>query len=140
MSAQLNESGITVLLTTHYLEEAQALCDRIAIINHGRLIACETTDALLRRLDSKELMVTLAESIDSIPDALAGFHVELVAPNRLTFHYPPSKIHGGEIVEAVRAAGLTIQDLITPRGRTAGYLPAIDQRAGRAYRWQRRWG
>jgi ABC-2 type transport system ATP-binding protein len=110
---RLNEKGITVLLTTHYLEEAQALCDRIAIINHGRLIACETTQALLRRLDSKKLTVIVTDDIDAVPDKLTRFHVELADPRRLIFHYPPSKIHGGEIVEAVRAAGLTIEDLTT---------------------------
>src|SRR5215510_4552068 len=55
----LNAQGVTVLLTTHYLEEAEQLCDRIAIINHGRLIACEPTAAMLRRLDRKELVFIL---------------------------------------------------------------------------------
>ncbi len=51
-------SGVTIVLTTHYLEEAQALCDTIAIINHGRVIACEPTGNLIGRLDRKTLVVT----------------------------------------------------------------------------------
>lgn len=110
---RLQEQGTTVLLTTHYLEEAEALCDRIAIINHGRLIANETTEALLRRLDSKEMTVTVAETMKAIPDSLAPYNVELPRPDRLLFHYPPSRIQGGELLTAVQSAGLTIVDLQT---------------------------
>ncbi len=110
---RLNGGGVTILLTTHYLEEAQALCDRIAIINHGRLIACEPTSALLRRLDAKELVVTVAEPIAVLPDSLSRFNAAIVRPGRLVFHYPPSRVHGGEILAAVREAGLTVTDLTT---------------------------
>ena len=70
---QLNANGTTVLLTTHYLEEAEELCDRIAIINHGRVIACDTTQALLRRLDSKELVFILADDLAMLPPALTRY-------------------------------------------------------------------
>jgi len=110
---RLKESGVTILLTTHYLEEAQALCDRIAIINHGRLIALDTTEALLRRLDAKQMTVTVAEALDSVPESLASFNVELPRPGRLVFHYPPSRIHCGEILTALRDADLTVIDLAT---------------------------
>ncbi len=110
---QLNARGTTVLLTTHYLEEAQALCDRIAIINHGRLIACDTTEALLRRLDAKEMAVTLSADIDAVPEELRPFNVELKHARQLVFHYPPSKTHSGEILAAVQRAGLTVTDLVT---------------------------
>jgi ABC-2 type transport system ATP-binding protein len=56
---KLNDDGVTVLLTTHYLEEAEELCDRIAIINHGKVIACEPKTKLLGRIDAKELLLTL---------------------------------------------------------------------------------
>jgi ABC-2 type transport system ATP-binding protein len=110
---RLKDDGVTILLTTHYLEEAQALCDRIAIINHGRLIADDTTEALLRRLDAKEMTVTVAETLDSVPEPLSRFNVELARPGRLVFHYPPSRINSGEILNALRDAGLTITDLNT---------------------------
>ncbi len=109
----MNARGTTVLLTTHYLEEAQALCDRIAIINHGRLIACDTTEALLRRLDAKEMAVTLSADIDAVPGELSSFNVELRNARQLVFHYPPSKTHSGEILAAVQKAGLTVIDLVT---------------------------
>jgi ABC-2 type transport system ATP-binding protein len=109
----LNATGTTVLLTTHYLEEAQELCDRIAIIDHGRLIACDTTERLLRRLDSKEMNVTVEGSLAAVPAALARFHAELKGSRNLVFHYPPSKAGGGEILAAVQAAGLTVVDVST---------------------------
>ena len=109
----MNARGTTVLLTTHYLEEAQALCDRIAIINHGRLIACDTTEALLRRLDTKEMAVTLNADIDAVPEELRSFNVELRDARQLVFHYPPSKTHSGEILASVQRAGLTVTDLLT---------------------------
>ena len=109
----MNARGTTVLLTTHYLEEAQALCDRIAIINHGRLIACDTTEALLRRLDAKEMAVTLSADIDAVPGELSSFNVELRNARQLVFRYPPSKTHSGEILAAVQRAGLTVIDLVT---------------------------
>jgi len=110
---RLKESGVTILLTTHYLEEAEELCDRIAIINHGRVIACETTEALLRRLDSKELSVIVAETVAAVPPALECFTVELRKPNRLVFHYAPSRTDSGAILAALSGAGLTVREVNT---------------------------
>ncbi len=110
----LNARGTTVLLTTHYLEEAEALCGTIAIINHGRLIACEAKETLLKRLDSKEMAVTLAQPLAAaIPQSLERFHVETRTPDRLVFHYPPSRVNGGAILDAVRGAGLAVKDVST---------------------------
>ena len=110
---EMNRRGITVLLTTHYLEEAQALCDTIAIINHGRLIACEPTKDLISRLDTKEITVTLDRDIDGIPETLSPYDVDLNDGRDLTFSYPPSKINSGEILTAVQDAGLGIVDIKT---------------------------
>ena len=110
---RMRDEGTTILLTTHYLEEAEALCDRIAIINHGRLIACETTEALLKRLDSKEMRVTLREAIETVPPALEPFHVHLERPGRLVFCYPPSTTSTGDILAAIQRSGLTVADLDT---------------------------
>jgi ABC-2 type transport system ATP-binding protein len=109
----LKRAGVTILLTTHYLEEAQELCDTIAIINHGKLIACDSTSALLRRLDRKEMTLTLDADLDAVPPAFARFQVHLVPPRRLVFHYRPSETRIGDILEAVRGAGLGIADLST---------------------------
>ena len=110
---QLNADGTTVLLTTHYLAEAEQLCDRIAIIDHGELIACEAKQTLLRRIDSKQMSVTVAEAVEAVPEPLKGYNVELRNGRQLVFRYPPSKIHSGEILAAVQEAGLSIIDLTT---------------------------
>ena len=67
---EMNSMGITVLLTTHYLEEAEAMCGTIAIINHGRLITCDNTPDLLSQLDSKEITFTLDSDLKSLPKFL----------------------------------------------------------------------
>ena len=110
---QLNRGGTTVLLTTHYLEEAEELCDQIAIINHGQVIACDTTPNLLRRLDSKSLTVMLTQPLDTLPEALAGFAPELADSRRLIFRYKTSDAPVSRILQAVQAAGLEILDVTT---------------------------
>ncbi len=109
----LNRAGTTVLLTTHYLEEAEELCDRIAIIGDGRLVACDTTEALLARLDHKEIIFTLAADLATPPAALSPFNPELQGPRRLKLHYHPSRTQMGEILSAVQSADLQIADLST---------------------------
>ncbi|MAF96368.1 MAG: multidrug ABC transporter ATP-binding protein [Rhodospirillaceae bacterium] len=110
---EMNRRGTTILLTTHYLEEAQALCDTIAIIDHGRLIASEPTESLLRRIDAKEMTVTLDREITEVPAGLKPYNVEFKTGRRLKFSYPPSKTHSGEILDALAAAGLGVVDLTT---------------------------
>jgi len=109
----LNRAGTTVLLTTHYLEEAEQLCDRIAIINHGRLIAHDSTQAMLRRLDRKELALTLARDLGEVPPSLTRYAAELQNPRRLVLRYRMSEAKVSEILAAASAAGLEIVDLTT---------------------------
>ncbi len=109
----LNTAGVTILLTTHYLEEAEELCDRIAVINHGEVAACDTTEALLARLDRKDLTLVVEEDIAEVPAELARWNAQLHPYRRLTLHYPPSQTTIGEVLAAVQAAGLTIHDLTT---------------------------
>jgi ABC-2 type transport system ATP-binding protein len=109
----LNAAGTTVLLTTHYLEEAEELCDQIAIINHGRVIACEPTAMLLRRLDRKELVFIVEEDLAGVPAPLARFDAQLQGPRRLMLRYQPSRTRIGEILAAVQSAGLTVVDMTT---------------------------
>jgi ABC-2 type transport system ATP-binding protein len=109
----LNAAGTTVLLTTHYLEEAEALCDRIAIIDRGKVVAHDETKALLSRMDSKILTVTLDRGLAAVPEALAPFAPTLAEERRLVFQYKPSVTTVGDILGGLQAAHLGIVDLST---------------------------
>ena len=110
---KLNREGTTILLTTHYLEEAQELCDRIAIINHGKIIADSPTRDLLRQVDSKQLIITLGEPLAVVPESLAALGAVLDEQGRLLLQYQPSKTAFGAIFESIGAAGLKVADLTT---------------------------
>ena len=110
---RLNQGGVTILLTTHYLEEAQSLCDRIAIIHRGRVVAHDSTAALLGRLDQKALTVTLARDVDPVPPELAALGMTRVGPCRLGLQYRPSTTRLGALLAAIQASGLEVVDLST---------------------------
>lgn len=110
---QLNEDGTTVILTTHYLEEAEELCDQIAIINHGEVVTCEPTKQLLAKLDMKCLSVVVGEEITEIPDELKAFNAVLLDSRRLSFKFKPSETEIRDILRSVANNGYTIQDLTT---------------------------
>lgn len=109
---QLNAAGTTILLTTHYLEEAEELCDEIAIIHKGAIIKRDRKDTLMRGVDSKEVTFTLETPLEALP---AGFE-DLQASIRggaLVVKYQPSKAHMNEILLRLQGAGLTIRDIST---------------------------
>ncbi len=108
---QLNKAGTTVLLTTHYLEEAEELCDEIAIINHGRIIKRDSTKAMMQGVDSKEVMFTFAKPIAEVPAALA--EQSSIRDGKLVVKYQPSKAAMEDVLKRVREAGLLIQDIST---------------------------
>jgi ABC-2 type transport system ATP-binding protein len=110
---RLNQEGVTVVLTTHYLEEAEAMCDRIAIIDHGKVVACEAKDQLIRRFDEKQMTVVVAETLNHLPPALVALGARLEQPKRIVLHYRPSRARVGDLLDAIRGAGLTITDLAT---------------------------
>jgi len=109
----LNAAGTTVLLTTHYLEEAEALCDRIAIIDRGKLVAHDETKSLLSKMDSKILTVTLDRGLVSVPEALEPFAPTLTDERRLVFQYKPSVTTVGEILAGLQTAHLGVVDIST---------------------------
>ncbi len=109
---ELHAEGVTIVLTTHYLEEAQELCDTIAIVNHGQVVACEPTKNLLRRLDTRAVVITPLSPLDHVP-ALPGFEAKLRKDGQLavTYRTEASSVEG--VLAAVRAAGVQIKDLAT---------------------------
>jgi len=109
---ELNRQGVTIVLTTHYLEEAEELCDTIAIVNHGLVVACEPTAQLLRRLDSRTVVVT-PEAPLAAPPALAPFETRLRANGDLAVIFKTATSGVEEVIAAVRAAGVPIKDLRT---------------------------
>src|SRR5690606_28940662 len=126
----LNARGTTVLLTTHYLPEAEELCDRIAIINHGRLVAHDTKDALIARLDSKTLHVTLERELDAVPPQLAAYAPQRDGPRRLTFRYQPSRVRVGDLLAALQAAGGFVVDLSTEESDLEDIFLELTRRPG----------
>lgn len=109
----LNRNGVTIVLTTHYLEEAEALCDRIAIIHHGAVIACDTTPALLARLDRRELRLVLDRDLEQVPPGLADLDAVLRGPRELTIRFRRSSTRVPQLLDRVQAAGLGVVDLTT---------------------------
>lgn len=109
----LNRQGVTVLLTTHYLEEAEALCDRIAIINHGQIVVCEETETLLRRIDQKEITFRLDRPLTDMPAGLLPFHPVTEARRSVTCRYTPDDAAVGQMIAALQAAGYGIADIST---------------------------
>ena len=108
----LNDRGVTIVLTTHYLEEAQALCDTIAIINRGEVVACEPTTSLLARFDSRALIITPKEPLSAAPD-LAPYDAKLRADGRLVITFKADRDGVEDVLTAVRNAGIAIKDLAT---------------------------
>lgn len=110
---QLNARGVTVLLTTHYLEEAEELCDRIAIINHGKIIACEEKETLLSRIENKEIRFRVDREIKTIPPELQAHGAVKEGLRTLLIRYNPAEQAVGAFVEAVQKAGYGIVDIST---------------------------
>ncbi|MBS1301097.1 ABC transporter ATP-binding protein [Loktanella sp. SALINAS62] len=108
---QLNQQGMTIILTTHYLEEAEAMCDEIAIINHGEMIVRDTTANLLGTLDQKTLVITPDADHPDLPQMPGGVTGEKRANGTLAFTYQSSKTPAGQIIEMVRNSGITIRDV-----------------------------
>ena len=111
---ELNARGVTIVLTTHYLEEAEELCDRIAIINHGKVITDKPTRELLAMAQEKVVQVTVDRDVVTLPDAPCFEKVELASDARtLTITYLKGVANAGQVLSAVQASGLAIVDVVT---------------------------
>ncbi|MEJ2524895.1 MAG: ABC transporter ATP-binding protein [Desulfuromonadales bacterium] len=112
---EINRQGTTILLTTHYLEEAEQMCDRVAIMNHGKLIAMEATATLLKRLGTRTLLLSLERPIQEIPADL-GCHDAALDESGTTLKLTLSASQPmGELLKNLCHLGLPIADIETQR-------------------------
>jgi ABC-2 type transport system ATP-binding protein len=112
----LRESGVTVILTTHYIEEAEQLADRVGVINRGEVILVEEKNKLMRELGKKELVLNLAERLEAIPPSFGGYRLELSEDgSELKYHYDTKGEHTGitALLGALHDAGIRFNDLNT---------------------------
>jgi ABC-2 type transport system ATP-binding protein len=110
---KLNREGVTIVLTTHYLEEAEQLCDRIAIIHHGRVIANEPTRELVSRAQEKAVVVTFDRDIVDVPVHPAFENIALIDERTLEITFRKDKVNAGQVLAALAADGLAIVDVST---------------------------
>ena len=109
----LNAQGVTVVLTTHYLEEAEQLCDRIAIINHGKVIANEPTRELIAKAQDKAVVVTVDRDLAVAPTASCFDKIEITGERQLAITYRKDRVNAGQVLAALQAEGLGIVDVTT---------------------------
>jgi ABC-2 type transport system ATP-binding protein len=110
---QLNQQGVTIVLTTHYLEEAEELCDRIAIINHGRVIANEPTRELVSKAQEKAVVVTFDRDITEVPTNPSFDNIALIDERSLEITYRKDKVNAGQVLASLTSEGLAIVDVST---------------------------
>ena len=113
---KLRDSGVTIILTTHYIEEAEEIADRVGVINNGELLLIEDKTELMQKLGRKELTIELRQSIDSIPDSLQPYQLQLSdSGTHLTYNYDVKSERTGitALLQAVNTAGLKLKDLHT---------------------------
>ena len=112
----LKAQGVTIILTTHYIEEAEAMADRVAVINGGEILLVEDKAALMQRMGRKTLRIDLAEPVDAVPEALAGYDLERIEEGAaLLYHYDTRGDGTGitRLLQALAREGLSLRDIET---------------------------
>ncbi|MGB5261624.1 MAG: ABC transporter ATP-binding protein [Gammaproteobacteria bacterium] len=115
---RLRESGVTIILTTHYIEEAEAIADRVGVINHGELLLVDDKDALMHKLGKRQLIIELEAALSALPEVLVPWALDLSANGcTLTYTYDPHKTRTGinELLQTIRDADLLIKDVHTTK-------------------------
>lgn len=113
---RLRHSGVTIILTTHYIEEAEAISDRVGVINKGELIVIDDKETLKHKLGKRQIMIELEKSTDAIPESLSSWSLELSPEGtQLSYTYDTYSKHTGiaELLRAVDSAGLLLKDIST---------------------------
>ena len=111
---QLQEKGVTIILTTHYIEEAEAIADRVSVINHGEIILTENKNDLMQKMGQKLLTIELQEKIDTIPNSLKGYNLTITNEGQaLCFTYNSQAETTGitTLLQEVKNSGLKLKDL-----------------------------
>jgi len=114
MVRQLNSTGVTIILTTHYIEEAEEIADRVGIINQGRLLLVDDKQSLMQKLGKKQLLIELKQSIDELPSSLSEYNLETSTDGtQLTYTYDTRGERTGitSLLQALHEAGLSLKDL-----------------------------
>jgi len=115
---KLKEKGMTIILTTHYIEEAEELASKVAIINHGKIIIVENKDVLIKKLGQKKLIIDLQENIQTIPDKLKEFKLILNNDgNKLTYLYDTRNVRTGitTLLNLIKNEGIKLKDINTEK-------------------------
>ncbi|MFW2589180.1 ABC transporter ATP-binding protein [Sagittula sp. SSi028] len=114
--AELKADGVTIILTTHYIEEAEAMADRVGVINRGQILLVEDKDVLMSRMGQKALRIDLVTPVDTIPEALADFNLTRSQDGQsLTYLYDTNAERSGigSLMSALSGAGLMVRDVQT---------------------------
>jgi len=113
---QLKADGVTIILTTHYLEEAEAIADRVGVINKGEILLVEETAALMRRMGQKEMRIELREALDAVPERLAAYNLTLEEGGRrmvYTYDSQAERTGIGRLLRDMQEAELHVADVET---------------------------
>lgn len=113
---QLRESGTTIILTTHYIEEAESIADRIGVINNGQILLVENKDKLMQQMGKKQLHIALQDAIETIPEALSAHPLKLSDDGlSLSYEYDVNASRTGiaSLISDIQAAGLILRDIQT---------------------------
>ena len=113
---RLNKEGVTIILTTHYLIEAQEMCDRIAIIDKGNLVALDTTQNLLERIKTKKIILKVKDFDLKKNFKLTNVNFTIVSKNSITITYEKSSLNFGEIINYLSQNDIIIEDILTEDG------------------------
>jgi len=113
---ELRKTGVTIILTTHYIEEAEAIADRVAVINQGEIIVVEDKKELIKKMGHKKLTVELQEKVTKIPEGLSKYNLDIGENNMsliYTYNVQAKKTGITDLLQGLKDAGLRLKDLIT---------------------------
>ena len=131
---ELRESGVTIILTTHYIEEAEEIADRVGVINHGEIVLIEDKQTLMRKLGQKHLMMDLIEPLREIPASLNDFALDLTMSGlRLTYTFDTHEQRADitALLDGLKSAGIAFRDLQTSQSSLEEIFVNLVEGSGR---------